>query len=45
MGGSSARLSIISRLEPDPQLFLVPAEYRIVDETTDFTISLSTVSQ
>lgn len=32
------RLTNISRLEPDPLLFLVPAEHTIVDENGPFTI-------
>ena len=32
------RLTNISRLEPDPLLFVVPADYTIVEESGPFTI-------
>lgn len=37
-GDSIMRLTNISRNEPDPQLFLPPADYQVVDETGPFTI-------
>jgi len=40
-GESVTRLTNLSRAEPDPGLFRVPAGYRIVDETGPFTIKIS----
>ena len=37
-GDNTMRLSNISRNEPDPQLFLPPADYQVVEETGPFTI-------
>jgi hypothetical protein len=31
----------LSRAEPDPLLFTIPADYTVVDETGDFTIRYS----
>ena len=40
-GEGVMRLENISRAEPDPALFRVPADYQIVDETGPFTIKIT----
>ena len=37
-GDSIMHFNNLSRNEPDPQLFLVPFDYQVVDETGPFTI-------
>ena len=37
-GENTQRLSNIDRSEPDPSLFLPPADYTVVEEKGDFTI-------
>ncbi len=40
-GDVTIRLKNISRAEPDPSLFQVPPDYRIVEETGSFTIKIT----
>src|ERR1039458_3177525 len=37
-GTTTTRIANLSAAEPDPSLFMVPADYTIVDETESFTI-------
>jgi hypothetical protein len=43
-GESTRKLANIDRREPDPSLFLPPADYKIVEEKGDFTIKWSSIS-
>jgi hypothetical protein len=40
--GYSSRLINLSRTEPDPALFRSPADYRVVDETAPFPMTIRT---
>jgi hypothetical protein len=37
-GTTTSKVANLSRIEPDPTLFFVPADYTVVDETGGFTI-------
>jgi len=40
-GDSTIQILNLSRVEPDPSLFMVPPDYSVVDETGPFTIKVS----